>query len=116
MPIRAAIYTRVSTIGNGQSLEMQLRELREYVERRGWTLSDEYVDEGISGTKDSRPELNRLMADAHRRKCDVVAVWKFDRMTRSVGHLLWYSIRSESWALNLFPCLKASTQRRLRGV
>jgi DNA invertase Pin-like site-specific DNA recombinase len=88
MPTRAAIYARVSTIGNGQSPEMQLRELREYVERRGWTLAGEYVDEGVSGTKDSRPELNRLMADAHRRKCDVVAVWKFDRMARSVGHLL----------------------------
>jgi DNA invertase Pin-like site-specific DNA recombinase len=88
MPIRVAIYARVSTIGNGQSPEMQLHELREYIERRGWTMAGEYVDSGVSGSKDSRPELNRLMADAHRRKCDVVAVWKFDRMARSVSHLL----------------------------
>jgi DNA invertase Pin-like site-specific DNA recombinase len=68
--VRVGIYARVSTVGNGQSPEMQLRELREYVERRGWTLAGEYVDEGISGAKDSRPELNRLVEDAHRRKFD----------------------------------------------
>jgi DNA invertase Pin-like site-specific DNA recombinase len=86
--MRCAIYARVSTVGNQQSPEMQVRELREYVERRGWTLAGEYIDAGVSGAKDSRPELNRLMADAHRRKFDVVAVWKFDRFARSVSHLL----------------------------
>lgn len=67
---------------------MQLRELREYCERRGWTVAGEYVDMGISGSRDRRPELDRLMADAHRRRFDVVAVWKFDRFARSVSHLL----------------------------
>ena len=67
---------------------MQLRELREYCERRGWAVAGEYVDTGISGAKDRRPELDRLMADAHRRRFDVVAVWKFDRFARSVSHLL----------------------------
>jgi DNA invertase Pin-like site-specific DNA recombinase len=67
---------------------MQTRELREYCERRGWSVAGEYVDVGISGTKERRPELDRLMADAHRRRFDVVAVWKFDRMARSVSHLL----------------------------
>jgi DNA invertase Pin-like site-specific DNA recombinase len=67
---------------------MQTSELREYAERRGWTVADEYVDIGISGTKERRPELDRLMADAHRRRFDVVAVWKFDRFARSVSHLL----------------------------
>jgi DNA invertase Pin-like site-specific DNA recombinase len=67
---------------------MQLRELREYCERRGWTVAGEYVDTGISGAKDRRPELDRLMADAHKRRFDVVAVWKFDRFARSVSHLL----------------------------
>ena len=71
-----------------QSPEMQLRELREYCQRRGWIIAGEYVDAGISGAKDSRPELNRLMADAHKRKFDVVCVWKFDRFARSVSHLL----------------------------
>jgi DNA invertase Pin-like site-specific DNA recombinase len=86
--MKVAIYARVSTANNGQDPTMQTRELREYVERRGWTVAGEYVDIGISGTKDRRPELDRLMTDAHRRRFDVVAVWKFDRMARSVSHLL----------------------------
>jgi DNA invertase Pin-like site-specific DNA recombinase len=86
--MRAAIYARVSTIGQGQSPEMQIREVREYCERRGWQLVAEYIDTGISGAKDSRPELNKLMADAHRRRFDAVVVWKFDRFARSVSHLL----------------------------
>jgi DNA invertase Pin-like site-specific DNA recombinase len=69
---------------------MQTRELREYAERRGWTVANdgEYVDVGISGTKEKRPELDRLMADAHRRRMDCILVWKFDRFARSVSHLL----------------------------
>jgi DNA invertase Pin-like site-specific DNA recombinase len=86
--MRVAIYARVSTANNGQDPTMQTRELREYCERRGWTVAGEYVDVGISGTKERRPELDRLMQDAHRRRFDVVAVWKFDRMARSVSHLL----------------------------
>src|SRR6516162_2877162 len=88
MTTRVAIYARVSTPeGKGQSPEMQLRELREHCERRGWTIAGEYVDR-MTGTKDSRPELDRLMVDAHKRRFDVVAVWKFDRFARSVSHLL----------------------------
>jgi DNA invertase Pin-like site-specific DNA recombinase len=86
--MRAAIYSRVSTIGLGQSPEMQVRELREYCERRGWQIAGEHVDAGISGAKDSRPELNKLMANAHRRRFDALVVWKFDRFARSVSHLL----------------------------
>jgi DNA invertase Pin-like site-specific DNA recombinase len=86
--MKAAIYARVSTTHNGQDPEMQLRELREYCERRGWQVGKEYVDKGISGTKEKRPELDRLMADAHRRRFDAVVVWKFDRFARSVSHLL----------------------------
>lgn len=86
--LKAAIYARVSTSNNGQSPEMQLRELREFCERRGWAVSEEYVDVGISGSKEDRAELNRLLADAHRRRFDTVVVWKFDRFARSVSHLL----------------------------
>jgi DNA invertase Pin-like site-specific DNA recombinase len=86
--MRTALYARVSTVGNGQSPEMQLAELREYCARRGWEIAGEYVDSGVSGTKDSRPALNRLMADAHKRRFDIVCVWKFDRFARSVSHLL----------------------------
>jgi DNA invertase Pin-like site-specific DNA recombinase len=86
---RVALYCRVSTTGNnGQDPAMQVRELREYCKHRGWKVYDEYVDRGISGSKDSRPELNRLMADANRRRCDVVAVWDFSRFARSTSHLL----------------------------
>src|SRR5579863_5358666 len=83
---RAALYCRVST--SDQNPAMQIRELREYCKRRGWKIHDEYIDRGISGAMDSRPQLDRLMADAHRRRFDVVAVWKFDRFARSVSHLL----------------------------
>jgi DNA invertase Pin-like site-specific DNA recombinase len=86
--VRTAIYARVSTANNGQDPAMQTRELHEYCLRRGWKSAGEYVDEGISGTKDNRPELNKLMADAHRRRFDAVVVWRFDRFARSVSHLL----------------------------
>jgi DNA invertase Pin-like site-specific DNA recombinase len=84
---KAAIYARVSTANNGQDPRVQTRELGEFCERRGWSLI-EYVDIGISGSKEKRPALDRLMADAHKRKFDVVVVWKFDRFARSVSHLL----------------------------
>jgi DNA invertase Pin-like site-specific DNA recombinase len=87
-PLRVAIYARVSTLNHGQDVGMQLGELREYCERRGWSVTGEYVDEGISGTKERRPRLDALMADAHRRRFDVVACWRFDRFARSVSHLL----------------------------
>lgn len=86
--MKTALYARVSTSDKGQDPEMQLRELREYCERRGWQIAGEYVDIGVSGAKDSRPELNRLVADASRRRFDAVVVWKFDRFARSVSHLL----------------------------
>lgn len=85
--MRVAIYARVSTL-HGQNPEMQLDELREYASRREWTIVDSYVDEWISGAKESRPELNRLMADAHRRRFDAVLVWKIDRFGRSLKHLV----------------------------
>jgi len=86
--MRVAIYARVSTANSGQDPSMQTRELREYADRRGWKLAGEYVDIGISGSKEKRPELDRLMADAHKRRFDAVCVWRFDRFARSVSHLL----------------------------
>lgn len=86
--VNAAIYARISTVGKGQTPDMQLRDLREQCTRRDWRLVGEYVDQGISGAKDKWPELDRLMRDAYRRTFDVVAVWKFDRFARSVSHLL----------------------------
>ncbi len=86
--MRAAIYARVSTANSGQDPTMQTHELVEYCQRRGWEVSNEYVDVGISGAKENRPELDRLMVDAHRRRFDAIVVWKFDRFARSVSHLL----------------------------
>jgi DNA invertase Pin-like site-specific DNA recombinase len=86
--VKIAIYARVSTANHGQDPEMQLRELREYCQRRCWEITQEYVDIGISGTKEKRPQLDKLLADAHRRYFDVVVVWRFDRLARSVSHLL----------------------------
>jgi DNA invertase Pin-like site-specific DNA recombinase len=88
MTTRMAIYARVSTTNHGQDVTLQTRELQQFAEARGWQMVDAYIDDGVSGTKDSRPELNRLMADAHKRRFDVVAVWRFDRFARSVSHLL----------------------------
>lgn len=86
--MKVALYARVSTSDKGQDPQMQLRELREHCQRRGWNVTNEYVDIGVSGSKDSRPELNKLMADAKRRKLDAVLVWKLDRFGRSLKHLI----------------------------
>lgn len=86
--IRAAIYARVSTTNHGQDVSLQTRELEQFAQARGWRLVDSYLDIGISGTKVKRPELDRLMADAHKRRFDVVCCWRFDRFARSVSHLL----------------------------
>ena len=84
--MKAAIYARVSTAD--QSCQMQLVELREYAKRRKWHIQDEYVDTGWSGTRASRPELDRLMRDARMRHLDAVLVWKLDRWGRSVVHCI----------------------------
>jgi DNA invertase Pin-like site-specific DNA recombinase len=67
---------------------MQLRELREFIERRGWEITGEYVDRGVSGSKDRRPALDQMMAAAQGRKFDVLLVWKLDRFARSLKHLV----------------------------
>ena len=85
---RVGLYARVSTSNGQQDPEMQLRELREYAERRGWQIAEVYTDAGVSGSKDSRPALNRLMADAQQRRIDAVLVWKLDRFGRSLRHLV----------------------------
>ena len=86
-PIRAALYARVSTSGHGQDVGLQLDELRQVAAQRSWAVT-EFVDEGVSGSKERRPALDRLMADARAGKLDVVAVWRFDRFARDTRHLL----------------------------
>ena len=85
LPSRAAIYARVST--SEQQPENQLWELRRYAEARGWT-STEYVDSGVSGANDQRPALDQLLADARRRRFDVLVCWRLDRLGRNLKHLI----------------------------
>jgi len=84
-PTKAAVYARVSTFD--QEPENQLQELRRYVQARGWTAT-EYIDKGVSGAKDSRPALDRLVVDARRRKFDTLIVWRLDRLGRNLRHLI----------------------------
>ena len=83
--LRAAIYVRVSTID--QNCDNQLLELRRYVTARGWS-AEEYIDHGISGTKDRRPALDALIRDAKRRRFDAVLCWRLDRLGRNLKHLI----------------------------
>ncbi len=83
---KAALYIRVST--TDQDPAMQLSDLRRYVQQRGFSLYEEYIDVGISGTKTSRPALDALMSAARKRLFDVVLVWRFDRFARSTKHLV----------------------------
>lgn len=85
--IRAALYARVSTT-SGQHPEMQLAELRAYCERRGWSVSAEYVDVGISGARERRPQLDRLLAACRKRRVDAVVVYRYDRFARSLRQLV----------------------------
>jgi len=86
--VRVAIYARVSTNHHGQDPSVQTRELREYCERRGLEIVGEYVDTGISGAKERRPQLDRLMSDCRRRRLDAVLVYRYDRFARSLRHLV----------------------------
>lgn len=112
--MRAAIYARVSTIGQGQSPEMQIRELANIVSDEAgkspesmWTLA--------SRAKDSRPEVNRLVADAHCRRFDDLVVWKFDRFARSVSHLLRALETFNSLGVAFVSLSEQSIQVRLKG-
>jgi DNA invertase Pin-like site-specific DNA recombinase len=87
-PIRAAIYAKVSTTNHGQDVTAQTRGLEQFAQARTRRLVDSYLDVGINCSKDKRPQLDRLMADAHKRRFDIVIVWRFDRFARSVSHLL----------------------------
>jgi len=87
-PLRAALYARVSTMGHGQDAGLQLDELHQVAAQRGWVVAGEFVDLGVSGTVDSRPELDRMMAEARAGKLDLIAVFRFDRYARDTRHLL----------------------------
>jgi DNA invertase Pin-like site-specific DNA recombinase len=83
--MRCAIYARVST--TDQEPENQLQELRRYADARGWTAV-EYIDRGVSGSKERRPALDELLAAAKRRRFDAVVCWRLDRLGRNLRHLI----------------------------
>jgi len=87
---QAAVYARVST--NGQTTDNQIRELRKVAKRHGWRISDEYVDDGVSGAKgrDRRPQLDKLLKAANRREFDIIMAWSVDRLGRSLQHLVGF--------------------------
>lgn len=86
--MRVAIYARTSTVNHTQDPAMQLEELRQFASARRFTIAEEYVDRGISGTKEKRPALDRLMLAAKQRRFDAVLVWKLDRFARSLRNLI----------------------------
>src|SRR5437763_12056687 len=85
--MRVAIYARVST--QEQTTENQLLELRRYIEARGWTAV-EYVDQGVSGSKDRRAALDRLTADVRRHKFQAVVCWRLDRLGRKLRNMFLF--------------------------
>jgi DNA invertase Pin-like site-specific DNA recombinase len=86
--IRAALYARISTLNHGQDPEVQLGEIREFCRRRGFHVEHEYVDKGISGSRERRPALDKLLADCRKRLVDAVVVYRYDRFARSLRQLV----------------------------
>ncbi len=87
IPKRVALYARVSTLEKGQDPETQLRELRTYTERRGFTIQGEYIDYA-SGISEARPRYQAMLEAARKRRLDVVLVWRYDRFARSTQALV----------------------------
>src|SRR5262249_55176192 len=104
MSRRAAIYVRVSTDKQSESVENQRNALRQVAERRGWEVIEIYKDEGISGAKgrDKRPALDAMLNDASRRKFDVVMAWAIDRVGRSLIDLLGTIQHLEAAGVDLY--------------
>lgn len=104
MDMKLGIYGRVSM--RDQNIETQLMPLREFCARQKYPVIDEYLDNGVSGKKESRPEFDRLMADVRNGRINYVLIYKLDRIGRSLQHLL--NILSEFKNLNVE--LKSYTQ------
>jgi DNA invertase Pin-like site-specific DNA recombinase len=102
--VKAAIYARVSTSNGSQTCENQLLELRCYCDARGWIVHAEYTDE-MSGAKERRPGLDRLLLEARRARFNVVVCWALDRIGRDLKHLL--AVLEDLQSLNIpFVSLK----------
>ena len=99
---RAALYVRVST--DGQTVENQIRELRQIAERRGWRVVETFSDAGISGAKgrNKRPGLDGMLKAACRREFDIVMAWSIDRLGRSLIDLLHTVQNLEAYGVDLY--------------
>lgn len=97
---RAALYARVSTL-NGQDIGLQVDELRQMAAQRGWAVVEVFADEGVSGGQAQRPALDRMLEQARAGQFDVVAVWKLDRLARSVAHMLTLADSLNAWGVGL---------------
>ena len=107
-----AIYARVST--ERQKVGMQIHELREYVERRRWTVYREYIDQGFSGSGMQRPAFSEMMAAARKRRFDVLLVWKLDRLSRSVKDLVDTLHELDALGIDFISCKRLTTLRGAR--
>jgi DNA invertase Pin-like site-specific DNA recombinase len=105
--MRLALYARVSTKQHGQDVETQLQALRAWARQRKAKIVDEYADRGWSGSKERRPELDRLMRDAKQKRFDAVIVWRFDRFARSVKHLIAALDDFRSWGVDFISLSEA---------
>ncbi len=97
--LRVALYARVSTVNHGQDSGLQLEELRQVAAQRGWIVAKEYVDNGVSGSKTSRPALDQMLADAQAGRFDVLVVWKLDRLAQSLQTLLGLLDQLAGWGV-----------------
>ena len=86
--LKVAIYCRVSTVDMGQNVERQVLELREICQRNDWEIVGEYIDDGVSGTKKSRPQLDLMMKHARMRKFNKIVCLELSRIARSTKHML----------------------------
>lgn len=102
----AALYARVSTIDKSQDVQLQLSELRDYANKRGWT-SIEYIDDGVSGVSSKRPAFNKLIVDAKKRKIDAIVISRLDRFGRSLSQLIMVMAEMQSLGIE-FISLKES--------
>lgn len=99
---RVALYARVST--DSQTTENQLRQLRQVAERHGWSVVQEYIDQGISGAKgrDKRPQFDALLKGVARRDFEMIAAWSVDRLGRSLQNLLAFLLELQSKRVDLY--------------
>jgi len=105
--MKAGIYARISTSDKNQDINLQLVPLREYIERQGWDIYREYLDEGFSGSTIARPGLQDLMRDCRRKLIDTIVIWKLDRLFRSLHHFVELALELQALNIRLVSLTEA---------